>query len=275
MKKLHVIFYFFSLITLISLLITSCNPSDKKSSVIKRKKALIVHHLKDEASFDKQVKEIDSFILANGKVATSLDYSKENGESIQVDAHLDDAEKFLLVQENFTSAQEGESGVRYYYFNKNKVFVTKEIFQNAVNISNPTFTERVSYYAPNGICVKTKERKGSSPDILERIPFTAVPKYVCNIDKAMRALNREEEFRLTFQGFINSTQGKYMVIGEPGKQGYTTALKIDKPDNFIQEIEKDEMRFINATIYLNFERILETNGFKFQRYLKGSWSKIN
>ena len=275
MKKQQFVFYFFSLITFVCLIITSCNPSEKKSSIIKRKKALIVHHLKDEASFDLQVQEIDSFILANGKVATSLDYSKENGESIQVDAHLDDSEKFLLAQENFTSAQEGESGIRFYYFNKNKVFVTKEIFQNAINISNPTFTERVSYYAPNGICVKTKERKGSSTDILTKIPFAAIPKYVCNIDKAMRAINREGEFRLTFQGFINAPQGKYMVVGEPGKEGFTSALKIDKPDDFIKEIEKDEMRYVNATIYLQFERILETNGYKFQRYLKGSWSKLN
>lgn len=275
MKMQYFKIYFFCFISLFFILVTSCNPSGKKGSVIKRNKALIVHHLKDESSFDKQVIEIDSFILANGKVATSLDYSKENGESVQVDAHLNDDEKFLLVQENFTSAQGGESGLRFYYFNKNKVFVTKEIFQNAVNITNPTFTERVSYYAPNGICLKTKERKGNSPDILERLSFKAAPKYVCNIDKAIRALNREGEFRLTFQGFINSTQGKYMVIGEPGKEGFTSALKIDKLDEFIQEIEKDEMRFINATIYLKFERILETNGFKFQRYLKGSWTKIS
>ena len=64
MKMQYFKIYFFCFISLFFILVTSCNPSGKKGSVIKRNKALIVHHLKDESSFDKQVIEIDSFILA-------------------------------------------------------------------------------------------------------------------------------------------------------------------------------------------------------------------
>ncbi len=273
MKKKHIIFYFCSLSLLFGLTITSCNPSERTNTPEKRRKSLIVHHLKDEASFDKQVQEIDSFVLAYGKAASSLDYSKNDGTSIHVDAHMDEDNHFVLIQEFFQEANEGENGTKSYYFQKNKVFVTKEIFQNAAEIANPTFTERISYYAPNGICVKTKERKGSSIAILDKIPFNAVPKYVCNIDRAMRALNHEDEFRLTFQGIINSQQGKYMVVGEPGENGYTSALKIDREDDFIKPILKDELRFINGTIYVQFDRIRETNGFTYQRLLKGSWTE--
>ena len=65
------------------------------------------------------------------------------------------------------------------------------------------------------------------------------------------------------------------MVGEPGENTYTSSLKIDKPDAFIQEVEKDQIRFINGTIYVNFDKVREPNGFTYQRYLGASWSKPN
>ena len=57
--------------------LSSCNPSNKEHNTIENKNAnLVVHHLKNEETFDAQMIEIDSFILTYGKVASSLDYSK-------------------------------------------------------------------------------------------------------------------------------------------------------------------------------------------------------
>lgn len=271
-SKRKFIFYVVSISVLILSVVSACKPNQDDKALNKRKKALIVHHLKDEASFDKQAIEIDSFVLANGKVASSLDYSRENGAFIHVDAHLDDKENILLIEEQFQEPFDGEIGLRRYYLQKGKIFKTREVFHNSKN--TVTFVERVSYYAPNGECLKTKERTGSDEAILDKIPFNAIPKFVCNVDKAMRALNQEKEFRLTFQGFVKSKEGEYIVVGEPGKGTYTSALKVDPKDEFIQEVKKDEFRYVNGTIYIQYEKIRETTGLTYQRLLKASWEKF-
>jgi hypothetical protein len=270
--RIKFLFYSISITFLIASIVFACKPNQDDKSISKRKKALIVHHLKDEESFDKQSNQIDTFVLAYGNVASSLDYAMENGNYIHVDAHLDEDNNFLLVEEFFKEAFDGAFGTRRYYTSKGKVFKTQEIFHISKN--SPTVKERVSYYAPTGDCLKTKERTGSSEFILEKIPFSPVPKYICNVDKALRALNQEKEFRLTFQGFVSSKDGEYMIVGEPGKDTYTSALKVDPNDSFIKKTKKDELRYLNGTIYIQFEKVREPDGLTYQRLLKASWEKF-
>lgn len=248
----------------------SCKPSKESAKSEKNKnKPLIVNELKDEKSFDEQAIKIDSFVLAYGKVASSLDYSKSDGTFIHVDAHLDDKEHFLLVEEEFENPTSKEKGTKKYYFQKNKIFKTVEEF-----LENAVYKIRVSYYAPNGICLKTKEKKASDAFSIEKKKFIAVPKYVCNFDKALRVLNQEKEFRITFQGFVKAKDGEYMIVGAPGKDAYTSALRVSLQDPFIQDIKKDEFSYLNGTIYVIYEKVREMNGFTYQRLIRGSWDKL-
>jgi hypothetical protein len=267
MKKLS--FYFLSMV----LLLVGCKSNNSKKSIDqteKPQKDLIVYTLKDEKSFDKQMMEIDSFVLAYGKFASSLDYGKEDKTTIHVDAHLDNEENIVKLVENFTDKDATSMGTNFFYLHDGKVFMSKEIF---VTNKSADFIERISYYAPNGICLKSKERKAVSEVSLLKAKFEAVPKTVCSIDRAMRALNQEKEFATTFQGFIQSGKDAYMIVGTPGTGGYTSALKITKEDKFIAEIRKDELRYLNGTIYLQFEKIEEVGGFTYQSLIKGSWTK--
>lgn len=261
------------LFLLTMLVFTACksnNSKKAKDNEQQSQKNLIVYTLKDEKSFDKQMIEIDSFVLANGKFAISLDYGKEDKTSIHVDAHLDNEDNIVMLVENFTEKDATRMGTNTFYLHNGKVFISKEIY--VTNQSND-FTERISYYAPNGICLKSKERKAVSELTLKKSKFEAVPKTVCSIDRAMRALNHEKEFATTFQGFIESGKDLFMIVGTPGTGGYTSALKVKPSDKFIAEIRKDELRYLNGTIYLQFEKIQEVGGFTYQSFIKGSWSK--
>ncbi len=265
MKNLS-LFIFAMMLTL-----TACRSNNsKKSKKETPQKGLIVYKLKDEKSFDKQMMEIDSFVLAYGQFASSLNYSKEDKTTIQVDAHLDNENNIVKLVENNTEKNASKMGSNSFYLHKGKVFITKEVF---VTNESSNFVERISYYAPNGICLKSKERKAVSEIALQKAKFDAVPKTVCNIDRAMRALNQEKEFATTFQGFIQSGKDTYMLVGTPGTGGYTSALKVKQNDPFIAEIRKDELRYLNGTIYLQFEKIQEVGGFTYQSFIKGSWSK--
>jgi hypothetical protein len=259
------------LLTIISIgLFVSCKPSNEsKKAKTNENKNIVVKELKDEKSFDEQAIKIDSFILAYGKVASSLDYSKSDGTFIHVDAHLDDKEEFLLVEEEFENPSSQEKGTKKYYFQKNKIFKTVEEF-----LEKEIFKIRVSYYAPNGVCLKTKEKTAADAFSIENKKFVAVPKFVCNFDKALRVLNQEKEFRITFQGFVKAKDGEYMIVGAPGKDAYTSTLRVSLQDPFIQDIKKDEFSYLNGTIYVIYEKIRETNGFTYQRLIRGSWDKL-
>jgi hypothetical protein len=250
--------------------LAACKSNKSKLKTDNPQKELIVYTLKDEKSFDKQMMEIDSFVLAYGKFASSLDYSKEDKTSIHVDAHLDNDENIVKLVENFTDKDATRMGTNSFYLHNGKVFMSKEIY---FTNESADFIERISYYAPNGICLKSKERKAISEVALQKAKFDAVPKTVCSIDRAMRALNQEKEFATTFQGFIQSGKDLYMLVGTPGEGGYTSALKVRPTDTFIAEIRKDELRYLNGTIYLQFEKIQEVGGFTYQSFIKGSWSK--
>lgn len=258
------------LLSFIILCLSSCKPSNSSDKLKNEKeKKLIVKELKDEKSFDEQATKIDTFVLSSGKVASSLDYSKTDGSFIHVDAHLNDKEHFLLVEEEFTNPSLKEKGLKKYYFQNDKIFKTVEEF-----LANDIYKIRVSYYAPSGVCLKTKEKSDKDPYSIKNKQFTPVPKYVCNFDPALRALNQEKEFRITFQGFVKSNEGEYMIVGAPGKDAFTSALRVSLQDPFIQEIKKDELSYLNGTIYLTFEKIRETNGFTYQRLVRGSWDKL-
>jgi hypothetical protein len=253
------------------LTLAACKSNNSKKSIQETpQKGLIVYKLKDEKSFDKQRMEIDSFVLAYGQFASSLDYSKEDKTTIQVDAHLDNDDNIVKLVENFTDKDAARMGTNTFYLHNGKVFITKEIFTST---SSSSIAERISYYAPNGICLKSKERKAVSEAALPKAKFDAVPKTVCNIDRAMRALNQEKEFATTFQGFIQSGKDTYMLVGTPGAGGYTSALKVRQNDPFIAEIRKDELRYLNGTIYLQFDKIQEVGGFTYQSFIKGSWTQ--
>jgi hypothetical protein len=221
MKKLS--FYFLSMV----LLLVGCKSNNSKKSIDqteKPQKDLIVYTLKDEKSFDKQMMEIDSFVLAYGKFASSLDYGKEDKTTIHVDAHLDNEENIVKLVENFTDKDATSMGTNSFYLHDGKVFMSKEIF---VTNTSTDFIERISYYAPNGICLKSKERKAVSEVSLQKAKFEAVPKTVCSIDRAMRALNQEKEFATTFQGFIASGKDSYMLVGTPGTGGFIFVVAED------------------------------------------------
>ena len=270
MKPTKILSYlFFALTALFFVACKPSKPSDKLSA--KSEKDLVVHELKNESTFDKQMAEIDTFILAFGSVASSLDYSKEDGTFEHVDAHMNKENEFIRLDETFKEKNNGPSGINYFYVLDGKTFCSRQVYLERPDADE--YIEKISYYSPSGDCLKTKQRSAQYEELLKKAEFKAVPRQIISVDKALAIINQKGEYTPTFQGFVESPQGQYMVVGQPGNGGFTSALKITTKDDFIKDIEKDQIRFINGTIYLNYEKIREMNGFTYQKYIKGSWTK--
>ena len=269
MKPTKILSYFFFALT--ALFFVACKPSTSSKLQKKSEKNLVVHELKNESTFDKQMNEIDTFILAFGSVASSLDYTKEDGTFEHVDAHMNKENEFIRLDETFKEKNNGPSGINYFYVLDGKTFCSRQVYLERPDADE--YIEKISYYSPSGDCLKTKQRSAQYEDLLKKAAFKAVPRQIISVDNALAIINQKGEYTPTFQGFVESPQGQYMVVGQPGNGGFTSALKITTKDDFIKDIEKDQIRFINGTIYLNYEKIREMNGFTYQKYLKGSWTK--
>ena len=126
MKSTSIYSYLF--LTVSILFFVACKPSkpsDKLSA--KSEKDLVVHELKNESTFDQQMAEIDTFILAFGSVASSLDYSKEDGTFEHVDAHMNKENEFIRLDETFKEKNNGPSGINYFYVLDGKTFCSRQI----------------------------------------------------------------------------------------------------------------------------------------------------
>ena len=89
---------------------------EKGLKLNKKEKGLVVYQLKQQDSFDKQIKTVDEYVKSKGGIAGSLDYSKSDGSSFQSFANLDKNGQFIRVDENFFDAKSGARGQRFFTF---------------------------------------------------------------------------------------------------------------------------------------------------------------
>ena len=246
---------------------------EKGLKLNKKEKGLVVYQLKQQDSFDKQIKTVDEYVKSKGGIAGSLDYSKSDGSSFQSFANLDKNGQFIRVDENFFDAKSGARGQRFFYIRDEKFFACKELIQEDSRDASDPLLERISYFSKEGYCLKTKQREFNVGEENNNLPFTSVALRSYSIENALNAINRKNGFRLAFKGFIEASQGTYIEVGEPGSNRYSSVLKVDDNDPFIKEVLKDQFRYLNASIYLTFETISESNGFLYQHLLKAAWSK--
>lgn len=226
--------------------------------------------LSNEEAIEAEIQTVDDEIAKSDQVANSLNYSKENGEGIQVIAHLSSDNEILKLEENFTEGEGKNTGKIWYYLKNGIPFTTKEFFEDYSNAQQPKFVERISYYDSKGNVMATKEKRVNYEEELPNVNYVSVPKHACKMDKAMRVLNQKEEFELTFQGFVETDALNYLIVGQPGENGYTSALRIEFNDKFIVDALKNQRKYLNRKCRVSFA-VSENSGFEYQVYTGGEW----
>ena len=241
------------------------NSSEKKVEKVSQK-------LDNEDAIEAEIKAIEEEIVKADLVAHSLNYSKENGEAIEVLAHLSKDNVILKIEEKFSDGNAKNSGTITYYLKDKYPFVSKELFEDLSNPSAAKYVERVSYYDKKGKAISTKEKRVNYQEELPNVSFISVPLKTCSINRAMQVLEQKGDFETTFQGFAITEILNYLVVGQPEEGGYTSALRVEVEDNFIKDALKNQKKYLNKKCRVSFQ-IAENSGFEYQLYTGGSWAE--
>lgn len=241
------------------------NSTEKKSEKVSQK-------LDNEDAIEAEIAAIEEEVLKADLVAHSLSYAKENGEAIEVLAHLSKDNVILKIEEKFSEGNGKNSGTITYYLKDKYPFVTKELFEDLSNPNAAKFVERVSYYDKKGKAISTKEKRVNYQEELPSVSFISVPLKTCSIERAMQVLEQKGDFETTFQGFAVTEVLNYIIVGQPKADGYTSALRVELEDNFIKDALKNQKANLNKKCRVTFE-IAENSGFEYQLYTGASWSE--
>ncbi|MES2588557.1 MAG: hypothetical protein V4622_06205 [Bacteroidota bacterium] len=260
-----------SLILVVSFLnLSSCSNEEKKNEKIVSTK------LSQEDAMNAEMQAIDQEAEAVGKVASSLRFTLENGEFIVVTAHLSEKNEILKIEEDFDDGQKGNAGKNTFYLKDGKVFLTREYIDdrsklNSKQDSVSQFVERISYYNKKEKVEKTIEKRVDFEDDLEDVSFVPVALHEAKIDRAKRVLDQKDEFKITFQGLINVNAIHFLIVGSSGQDAYTSAIRVDYEDKFIQTLLANQEKFMNRKIQVAFENVVDQTGFQYQSYIEGKF----
>jgi len=267
-KTKRMLKYIFPLV----LILAACGSNEKPEKSSEKEKPKVVVSFANEGEMDERMAEIDAIVQQSGLVASSLYYAKgETGESFQVEGHMNADNTIMKIEEFFNDGNGLSSGRRMYYLNGGSPFITHERFDD-VSGSKPQFVERISYYDEKGVVLKTKERRSDYEEAIDAVPYKPVGVVSVSMDKAMRALNQEKEFKTTFQGFIYQEIFTYISVGENKPDGFRSALRLDYKDALIAALSGNTEGYLGEEIRVNYEKHTDETGFEFQVYAGGKFA---
>lgn len=252
--------------------LTACSSSTENLNENKvEKKGNIVISFNNEKDMDKRMVEIDTIVSKADTQANSLNFTGSNGETIEVIGHLDPKNEIMKLEEQFSNGNGKDYGTRFFYFNDGKVFATFEQLNEPVG-DLYTYIERISYYDKKGKVIKTKERRGEY-DGIESKAYKPIDLHSISTERAFRCLNNKKEFETTFQGFVDQGPYTYLVVGGKGKDGYTSALRLDFKDNAIAILLSNPEGYLGEPMKVNFQ-VMNDHDFEFQLYAGGKLPRL-
>lgn len=244
------------------LMANACGSEKAKEPVSKK--------LSNEESIDAEIRAIDDNADKAGLVANSLSYSKESGEAVEVLAHLSGDHELLKLEERFSEGEGKNNGLITYYLKGKFPFATREYFEDFSDPKGAKFVDRISYYDANGKVLSTKEKRVNFEEELTGVPYVPAPLHSCSVDRAMQVLDQKGAYQTTFQGFALTESLNYLIVGQPGENGFTSALRIEDEDAFIIEAMQNQKKYLNRKCRVSFT-LGENSGFTYQVYTGGQW----
>lgn len=244
--------------------VSACGSNKKEGTEVASKK------LSNEESLDAEIKAIDENAEKSGLAANSLSYSKPSGEAVEVIAHLSANHEILKLDERFSEGEGKNNGIVTYYMKGKFPFATHEYFEDYTDPQQSKFVERISYYDDKGKAISTKEKRVNFEEELPNVQFQAVALHTCSVDRAMKVLDQKDEYATTFQGFALTESLNYLIVGQPGDDGFTSTLRIEDEDAFIIEAMQNQRKFLNRKCRVTFD-LAESSGFVYQVYTGGQW----
>lgn len=189
----------------------------------------------------------------------SLHYSKRVGDKdewTEVIMTLDDSSRLMKMVEQFVTAGSEAVFSNHFYFKEGKKYATKEFFVESIEDSS-YFVELLSYYDKNEKVTATKRRTAHYEDHLDREQFMVTKNKDLSAERAFRIVNQTGEFETTFQGFVEMGGFNFLVVGEDKKNGFSSALIVQRMTPLLMSLKNDELDMLGAPLRVNFQTFTE------------------
>ncbi len=194
--------------------------------------------------------------------ANSLYYSKKINDQVEwteVIMSLDDSSRILKMIEQIAHAGSDAVFSNHFYFKDGKKYATKQFFVETASDSS-YFVELLSYYDKNEKVKVTKRRTAPYEDLLDQEQYMITQNKECSSDRAFRIVNQTGEFKTTYQGFVDMEGFKFLVVGEDKKDGFSSALIVQRTTPLIMELRNNEADMLGTPLIVNFQTITEGGG---------------
>ncbi len=251
------IIFLFSILALT----VSCGGSNDSNNETVTTPEQISKQEKQETEIEKRIADTD--LQDKLDVMNSLYFTKEDGSSLEVKDFLDKSGNILKVEEKYVDKEKDSYGTNLFYIRNGKKYASKERFEEKDG-KNAFFVERVTFYDDKEQVATTKIRKADFEENLDAVPLEITKSVDCSIKRAMDALNQEGDFETRFQGFVNSNNTNYIVVGPSGSDQYNSALMLQYNSTTTNNLMRNQEASIGKKLDLEFQKMVDDNGFEFQ-----------
>jgi hypothetical protein len=196
------------------------------------------------ATLDKSV----SLIYLSGEQAFHVEKYSMNGKPI------------MMIK---TTRNEGiSSSTEKYYFKNDSLLLIRQAILNSKSSANAIKNKRI--FIRNNVPFKEDIRSAVSQQDVAKLPFQeyrntklASTNYADSLTVLQDALSGTNNFELVFDQYISAESGSFLLLKSKLPGGYTSNVKVNERDTFIDSLETDPLVFKDTKI--NFKWSLKNN----------------
>jgi len=253
----------FLVVSFLFLLITACSSNENDATSENPSGLNQDQRYKVEEEHEAFVAQVDLNDSLN--VINSLLFTHEDGSQIDVAGFLDKkGEVVKLIEKSVDGPTNFYKQIMYYVKNGRK-YISNERFTDTTQQENPSFVERITYYDENEKPIISKEKRAKYEEELGMSQYDYIKPIDCSITRALQVINQEGRFQTKFQGLVYSGKDVYITVGE--EDGYISALLIQYDSETTKKMKKNQKEMLGKVLDLNFQRVMDDNGFQFQLLL--------
>lgn len=179
----------------------------------------------------------------------SLVFSRQDN-SFYVTRYSSNGNPVLYVEQ-----EEGEIGSvkRYYYIDRHHLLLlVEEVFNS---FESPRYLSKREYYR-NDVLFHTDLKSAD-----DEVTFRKAPRKKINgnkrdlaeaLDNLEKAINREAEFNLTFEGITEYPRARYIILSKNELKSHRAVIRVDKEDDFIRELVSNTEKYKGSPLNINW-----------------------
>lgn len=238
---------FFYLCLITTLMLLSCKNDEVAPDQI-------VDRIIEEPTFGENYEAFIAEIDMNEKLQrlNSLSYADPKNNAVQVFVFVNDSSVMQKIEEKYTTELSNSINTNLFYYKNGKKHASIQCFEEKDKSDSLYFVEIRSFYDTSENVIFSKKRTAEYEEFLIDEPFVEISKSNCSEKRAMKVLNQEGEYQTTFQGFVRGEEAILIVVGEPKKDGYSSALAVQHFSSTINYLMKHEKEMLGTPLEISF-----------------------